>query len=358
MGRLAEALLHAGCAVEVATASRPHERWRRVLDLWDPGARRAMRHTIAAFQPDVVHYHNILNELSSSVVGLGVPSVVTVHDPRLVGIRFGPDQDDPPWKPVVVFRSAKNRLARIRLRRSVSATIAPSAALSERLVAAGFPAVHHIENFAPRIDPGPLGPDVAFVGALQPHKGPQVLLAAWELIAARHPASTLCFVGDGPLRSTILTRAEVSGLAGQVRLLGRVEPADVAAQLGSAALVVVPSLGVEGGGPTLAVIEAMAAGRPVVVTDRPGVSEGVDASVGAVVPAGDAAALARAVDAMLGDRARLSSLGENAASRAEERWDPGLAAARVMAVYEDLLAMSDHRRPTRRGRRSRRLPSG
>ncbi len=337
LGRLAQALVEAGCSVEVAWAQRPHAGWRRVLDLWDPAARRSIRRTVSEFRPDVIHYHNLLNELSSSVVGLGRPSVLTVHDPRLVGVRFGPDQDDPRWDPKVVLRSVKNRLARARLRRAVGATIAPSNSLVQRLVDARFQRVSHVANFAALSPAGPPGADVLYVGALQPHKGPQVLLDAWVRIAAQHPGSVLCYIGDGPLRGEIEARARQAGIAQSVRVLGTVEPDAVAPLLGAAAMVVVPSLGVEGGGPTLAVIEAMAAGRPVIVTDRPGVSEGVDPSVGVVVRSGDPDALATAIHGLLGDRELLQRLGVNAARRAAERWDPAAAAGHIIAIYESVL---------------------
>lgn len=337
VGRLAEALTSAGCAVRVVVAERPHEGLHRVLDLWDPFARRRVREEIASFCPDIVHLHNILDELSTSVVGLGVPTVLTVHDQRLLGVRVGLDQDRARWAPAAVLRSAKNRFARWRLRRGIDATVAPSDALAVALRAAGFPSVHHVENFAACGAPHPLGSDVVFVGSMRDHKGPQVLMEAWVSIAHRHPGAVLRLVGDGPLRDTLAARARSSGLQDRVVLTGEVEPAAVPAQLRLASLVVVPSLGAEGGGPTLTVIEAMSAGRPVVVTDRPGVVEGVDEAVGAVVPAGNPHALAEAVDHLLVDRARLADMGRAAHARAAARWSPEVAVGRLLEVYRSVV---------------------
>lgn len=337
VGRLRDSLRAAGCEVEVFVAAAPHVGWRRALDLWDPIARRALRRRVEAFGPDVVHYHNVLNELSTSVLSLGRPSVLTVHDPRLVGIRFGPEQFESPWAPRGVVRSLKNRIARERLRRHVAATIAPSADLARRLISAGFQRVEHIENFASAPLVGPPGSDVVYVGALERHKGPQVLIDAWGVIATRHPGSSLRIVGGGSEELALRDRVTRSGIAGSVRFCGRVEPDDVVTHLGDAALVVVPSLGVEGGGPTLAVIEAMAAGRAVIVSDRPGVREGVDEAVGRIVPADDPLALGQAIDDLLADPAQLRSLGEAAARRAAERWAPEPAARRIIAVYRSVL---------------------
>lgn len=333
VGRLADALDRAGCEVRLVVAEAPHVGWRRVLDLWDPWARRRVVEEVRRFRPDVVHLHNVLNELSASVAGCGAPTVLTVHDSRIVGIRSGPDRDRPAWAPGVALRRTKDRLAGAVLRRGVDATVAPSRSLADALVSAGFPGVHHVENFAAGITAGPLGPDVAYVGLLQPHKGPQVLLEAWARVASRHPTVALRFVGDGPLRSTLERRAVAAGIGDRVRFTGELQPEDVAGALGAACLVVVPSLGFEGGGPTLAVIDAMAAGRGVVVSDRPGVVEGVDDEVGAIVPAGDAAALATVLDALLADRPRLERLGRAAAARAAQRWTPEGAVARLVEVY-------------------------
>ena len=336
VGRLRDALEAAGCSVELVVAARRHEGWRRALDLWDPTARRRVRRVIAAFGPDVVHAHNILDELSTSVLGLGPPYVVTVHDPRIVGIPFGLDQERSRWAPDVALRAAKNRLGRARLRRSSEATITPSRSLAEALRAARFPSVHHLENFAPPVAPTPLGPDVLYVGALRRHKGPQVLLEAWLAVAARHPDVRLRFVGGGPLTDTIARSAAAAGLGDRVVLHGEVPPESVAPLLARAGLVAVPSLGVEGGGPTHAVIEAMAAGRPVLVTDRPGVSEGVDDAVGRIVPAGDVLAMSTALDDLLADRPGLERLGAAARLRAMQRWMPEVAAERVLAVYRSV----------------------
>jgi glycosyltransferase involved in cell wall biosynthesis len=333
VGRLRDALSADGDDVDVFAADHAHRGLGRALDLWDPTARRRLRERITAFAPDVVHYHNILNELSTSVLGLGVPSVLTVHDPRVLGIRFGLDHGRSGLRPTVALRDVKSRLARSRLRRSADSTIAPSSELADALERAGFPDVHHVPNFATPFDAGPPGTDIVFVGYLGEHKGPHLALSAFAAIADRHPTTRLRFVGEGPMRGRLLASADATGLGARVVMEGLRAPDEVAATLRSAALVTMPSLGVEGGGPTLAVIEAMCSGRPVVVSDRPGVREGVDDEVGAVVPAGDIEALASVIDRLLSDRAGLCRRGDAARDRARAMWSPEVAIPRIKAVY-------------------------
>lgn len=334
VGRLADALGAAGCRVETFFALRPHTGWRRVLDLWDPSARRAMRQVVRSFAPDVVHYHNVTNELSTSVLGTGVPAVLTVHDPRILGRRFGMDEGAPWWAPAPLLRSAKDRLARTRLRRGVDATIVPNATLADDARRAGFPGVHHVENLTPVIPSGPPGSEVLFVGGLSPHKGPQVLLDAWREVGPRCPGSVLRIVGDGPLRRSLETVARSLGPDTRVEFEGAVDPDDVPRLLGAAAVVVVPSLGAENC--PMVVLEAMATGRPVVVSDWPGVSDVVDDRVGAVVPRGDVAALAEVLAGLLGDGPRLARLGAAAMARANDRWASPVVAPRLIGVYRSV----------------------
>jgi glycosyltransferase involved in cell wall biosynthesis len=333
VGRLREALLGAGDEVDLFVADGEHRGLAKAFDLWDPTARRRLQDRLATFSPDVVHYHNVLNVLSTSVLGLGVPAVLTVHDPRLLGIRFGLDHGRSGLRPDVALRDAKNRLGRHRARRNVQATIAPSVELAASLADAGFPDVHHVPNFAPLLEAGPPGDDIVFVGHLMEHKGPHLALGAFVAIADRHRSSRLRFVGDGPMRQQLESSARAAGLGSRVVMEGVLAPEAVPDVLRSAALVTVPSLSVEGGGPTLAVIEAMCSGRPVVVSDRPGVREGVDDEVGSVVPADDVDALAAAIDRLLGDRDVLRRRGAAALERARTTWAPGVAVPRFHAIY-------------------------
>ena len=334
VGRLADALVDTGCEVETFVADRPHTGWRRLLDLWDPSARRAIHRRVRTFSPDVVHYHNVTNELSTSVLGTGVASVLTVHDPRVLGRRFGMDESAPWWDPGALLRSAKDRWARMRLRRGVDATIVPNASLAEDARRTGLPAVHHIENLTPVVGSGPLGSDVIFVGALSPHKGPQILLEAWGHAAPRCPGAVLRIVGDGPLRSGLTAQAAALGPEVDVELVGAVSPDDVPGLLRSAAVVVVPSLGAENC--PMVVLEAMAAGRPVVVSDWPGVDDVVDDDVGVVVPRGDVPALTDALVGLLGDGPRRERLGAAARTRATERWAPTAVVPRILDVYRSV----------------------
>jgi glycosyltransferase involved in cell wall biosynthesis len=132
---------------------------------------------------------------------------------------------------------------------------------------------------------------VLAVRRLTPRMGLSVLLDAWTKVAGAGRNRLLAIAGDGPLMADLERQAKRSGLSGQLRLLGRLDEATLACWFRAADVSVVPSLALEGFG--LVVLESLASGTPVLVSDAGGLPEavqGLDPSL--VVPAGDAGALA------------------------------------------------------------------
>jgi glycosyltransferase involved in cell wall biosynthesis len=158
-------------------------------------------------------------------------------------------------------------------------------------------------------------PVFAAAGRMTPVKDCPTLLAAFARVRAQRPARLL-LLGEGPLRGELEARAAALGLAGSVRLPGAV--ADPVPYFARAAAVVSSSR-YEGFGNVL--VEAMACGTPVVSTDCPGGPRGIlgDGRYGALVPVGDAAALAEAMLAALDRRPDAASLREGAARYAIDR---------------------------------------
>ncbi|AXL88720.1 glycosyltransferase family 1 protein [Streptomyces sp. CB09001] len=176
---------------------------------------------------------------------------------------------------------------------------------------------------------GPHAPLVVCVGRLCRQKGQDVLLSAWESVLARVPGARLVLVGDGPDRARLTARAPASVLfAGAV--------ADAAVWYRAADLVVLPS---RWEGMALAPLEAMAWGRPVVVTDVDGAREGLPPALvpHCVVPPEDPAALADAAAALLLDAPLRASLGRRGRAHVRSAHDVRHTAAAVAALYGDLL---------------------
>jgi glycosyltransferase involved in cell wall biosynthesis len=145
-----------------------------------------------------------------------------------------------------------------------------------------------------------------YVASLQPRKDHINLLRAMAQI----PDADLVLVGDGELRSQLERLAETLGIVGRIHFLGRRK--DVAELLKMADIYVHPPA-VEGFG--IAAVEAMAAGKPIVATDVPGLAQVVgDAAV--LVPPSDPAALAAQISALVKSREHQERLANAAALRA------------------------------------------
>lgn len=140
---------------------------------------------------------------------------------------------------------------------------------------------------------------VLYVGRLAPGKGLPTLLDATECLLAGVPDARLALVGTGPLAATLRARAARPPLAGRVLLPGEVPHEDVPRWLAAADVLALPS---EGEGCPTVVCEALACGRPVVSTPVGDAGWLVGDGGGRIVPVGDAAALARALAAVLGAR--------------------------------------------------------
>jgi len=170
------------------------------------------------------------------------------------------------------------------------------------------------------------------VGNLYAVKGHVHLIDALALLADRHPAVHLAICGRGDLESALLARARELRLP-NVHLLGL--RADVAAVLAAADVFVLPSLSE---GLPLALLEAMFAGCPIVASDVGEVAAALGhGEAGALVEAGNPAALAASLDSLLSDPARARVLGERARMRAAAEYDVSHMVRCYRSIYDRLL---------------------
>jgi phosphatidylinositol alpha-mannosyltransferase len=177
--------------------------------------------------------------------------------------------------------------------------------------------------------------NLLFVGRLDPRKGLQYLLAAMpEVVARTRGRARLLIVGDSCLRGRFA--AQVAPAAREhVHFLGHVPGADLPRWYATADIFVSPASGNESFG--IVLIEAMAAGRPVVATDIPGylsvIHPGEDAEA---FPRGDTATLARLLVALIEDPARRARLAQRGRARALEFAWPRVT-DQIESVYREVL---------------------
>jgi glycosyltransferase involved in cell wall biosynthesis len=202
------------------------------------------------------------------------------------------------------------------------------------------------------IDPGPFGrppdarlrtaligdphrPLVLTLARLAPQKGLDTLVAAARLV----PEAVFVVAGDGPERGALEAQAATLGLADRMRFLGHRR--DVAALLDACDVFALPSLFE---GLPLAVLEAMAAGKPVVASHIGGTDEAVlEGVTGLLVPPADPCALARAIRVVLADPALARRLGAAGRSRVDAEFSARRMVRAVEATYDEVLAATEGR---------------
>ena len=290
----------------------------------DPQAIRRTLEVLSALRPDVLHLHEPLvpGPALTALLAGSVPAVGTFHASGRV--------------PAYVWlRPAVRAVARrIGLRTAVS----PEArALAERWLGGAchvLPNGVEIERFA-KADPWPApetpggtGRAILFVGRHEPRKGLDVLLKAFS---ALDTDAVLWVAGEGPETSALAASAPSN-----VEWLGRISDGELAQRLRTAAVFCAPSLHGESFGVVL--LEAMAAGTPVVAADIAGYRDVArDDREAVLVPAGDVAALTDGLARVLDDPTLASRLVEAGTARAAG-FSMERLATRYADLYETLLA--------------------
>ncbi|NMB75878.1 MAG: glycosyltransferase family 4 protein [Myxococcales bacterium] len=187
----------------------------------------------------------------------------------------------------------------------------------------------------------PDAPVALLLARMVPGRGHAELIEAFASIHRGLPGAHLMLAGRGPLEAELRERVHQAGLDETVRFIGYRR--DLPQVYRSADVVVLLSPGNDG--TCRAALEAMACGKPMVVSDRGALPEIVrDHETGRVVPAGDVRALANTLGELLADHATRERMGRAAREEAQTRFTPQRAADRVEELYRVVLAKADGRR--------------
>ncbi|MTV25483.1 glycosyltransferase family 4 protein [Nitriliruptoraceae bacterium ZYF776] len=300
-----------------------------------PGAARATRRALRELRPDVVHVHEPL------VPAVGLAAATTDVAPVVATFHAWSDR-------ARLYRTGRT-IAR-RVVRHVGTWVAVSDAAAGYhgrglgVPARAFSVVPNGVDVARFSDGTPFAdiaddprPSLLFVGRLEPRKGLEPLVRAFTRLKSTRPDLRLYVVGDGPERARC--QALLPGaLRTDVVFLGRVDHDDLPRYYRSCDLYVSPALGGESFG--IVLLEAMAAGAPIVASDLPGYrSVARDGVQGRLVPPGDPAALADAIGALLDNPAlRAAMAGEGRRTVADYDWP--VVAQRVRTLYLEAIATS------------------
>lgn len=245
----------------------------------------------------------------------------------------------------VAWQARGNFGARIARRcKDADAYVAISKPVRAELVAAGYDEarIHDLPNGVP-VPPRPWqrrpgwqdAPRAAFVGRLAPEKDLGTLVRAWPIVRESFPKARLALVGEGPERPALARLAGELGLGGDAFAMPGATQ-DVESELRASDLFVLPSTEE---GMSIALLEAMAVGLPVVASAIPGNRRlVVDFKHGRLAPPRDPAALARTIVEQWSTFDRAFHMTRAARGRVEQMFSIRAVARRHLQLFRELIA--------------------
>jgi glycosyltransferase involved in cell wall biosynthesis len=316
------------------------------LGIRDARALQRIRHLLRRVQPDIVETHlskaGILGRLAARLEG--VPSLIHVFHGHVLSGYYGP------------LKTSLARWTESTLARRTDRLLAVSAGVKAELTRYGVAAAGRFTVVEPALPldaliggPGQrgrfrrdIGVDggtrlVGIVARLSPIKNHELFLDAARIVSRQRPDVRFVVVGDGPLRAAVEARAGQLGVADRMTFTGwRHDLPSVYADLDLAVLCS------NNEGTPFALIEAMAAGCPVVATRVGGVPDIVaDHKTGLLVPPRSGMALADAILRLLGNPELASRLASAARCHAKRRFAATRLARDMDFLYQSLLRRSN-----------------
>ena len=305
------------------------------------GRSRRLEAAMRRVRPALVHAHFEGGGVAAMRLAAtaGVPLVVTCHG-------FDVSITDRARWPNPLLRAEYARRRR-RLQRSRATFIAVADHIRDLMVARGYPeervVVHHIGVDPARFEPAPLearAERILFVGRLVKKKGVDHLIRAMAAVERERPKAELVIVGDGPERSKLeqlaartLTRCSFAGLR---------TSSEVAEAMSSARALCAPGVTAASGdtdGLPMVILEAQAAGLPVVAFGNGGVGKAItDGETGLLAQDRDREDLVRALLRALCDDDLWARLHTNGRHNVETRFDLGRQGRVLEALYDDIVA--------------------
>jgi len=312
-----------------------------------PAFYRRMWQLLRQLRPDIIHSRN-LAALETQLLGIGLPGIRRVHGEHGREIN---DLDGSNWKYLVFRKFMRLFIHRyIAVSRDLEQWLTDSVGVAPDKVVQIYNGVDS-SRFSPvGVKPLALLPAswqsvdgmllVGTVGRLTPVKDQQNLLRAVAQLREIAPSLfrrvRLVIVGGGPLWQPLADLVEQLALQDVCWLAGDRE--DIPELLAAMDVFVLPSLA-EGISNT--VLEAMAAGLPVIATSTGGNPELVEEGVnGSLVPVGESSALAQALRDLLEDDEKRQRLGENGRNRVSRRFNWDRTVEAYLGVYDQLLGRS------------------
>lgn len=294
---------------------------------------------------DVVHQMNpVVRGLSLALLGKAVPIVLGTYVGDWVRLRAAPNYA----RPTLSKRLSsllKSSIDAVQQHYASSLILASPHAL-KRVSLSGdvgdrIEFMHHgvdIELYSPAAlpsDPPSVDGRILYVGAIQINKGVLTLADAFARVLAAAPAASLVVVGAGNAENALKARLLALGIAERVRFTGRATRAEVAGWLRSSDVLCAPSFGEPYG---QNVLEAMATGKPVIITTEGGHRYIGDAAGAIGFEPGNVEQLTAALAAILTGPVRAREMGRHNREIVEQRHAWSKVTDRLETIYERAIA--------------------
>ena len=288
-----------------------------------------LRTLLDAWRPDIIHSHNETGHFYASLANIGV-----FRNTKLIHTKHG--RGDPGDRKSVIRNCLSSRLSDIVV--AVSKDVANVCSEVENVPASKVRTIINGVGLDPYlrlnrdgIDKGPIV--FGHVGRLTEVKNQKLIIDAFGKVHKQLPQTRLVIAGDGPLRSELEQQARSLGIASSITFLGY--QSDIASVLSELDIFLLSSVSE---GTPLVVIEAMAAGCPVIATDVGGLSEMIeDQQSGMLVPSGDAISLANRMLELASDKERRDRLGKRGREIAQARYSLHRMVREYREIYEAML---------------------
>lgn len=319
--------------------------------------RRALESAVASFQPDLIHAHNIYNQISPRIfqrVVTDTPVVMTVHDFKPICPSYNCFTAGAPCTRCIhgaYLPCVQNRCIQGSFTKSILAAasagihhirktyltgyshyIAPSHFLKGLLLEGGFPSsrISVVHNFAPEADPTVQdGGYYLYIGRICAEKGVETLLRAYERLGGN--VLPLKIAGSGPDEERM--RRISAPLGGQVQWLGRVSHDAVSALIEGARGTITPSLWYENC--SISILESLGYSKPCIASKSGGNTELIrHGATGFLFDPGNDKDLAAQLQALgiLGD-AEYEQMCQKCLQAAREDFAVGAHVQEIEAIY-------------------------
>ena len=301
----------------------------RHLSIGDVAAWHFVARRIATLAPDVLHGHGAKGAALARLVprGSGAIRVYTPHGGSLV------------YAPGTFAGGFYRTIERLLIRRTDLFLFESNFIAQEFRSQIGTPRalVRVVRNGVSEAEFVPVMPrldatDLVCVGELRGVKGFDVLIEALAMLKRSGRPLRATVVGEGPDGPQLMALTQHLGIADQVRFVGH-RPAREAFAMGR--MLVVPS---RAESLPYIVLEAAAAGVPIVATRVGGIPEIFGAEAGNLVPADDRTALAQAIGAALDDPAQLRRVAQTVNARARAEFSVNAMVEDGLAAYREAIA--------------------